>query len=104
MPVMRMKRLLVVLGLLLAAVGARAANRTIEQVQEDMRKVREELSQAFGEPGGFANAEKRADIAPKAIPALQKMQTLLGELQAVVRDDPKIDADEKKRAASEISD
>src|SRR3954466_12550226 len=33
-----------------------------------------------------------------------KMQTLLGELEAVVRDDPKIDADEKKRAASEISD
>jgi thiol-disulfide isomerase/thioredoxin len=84
--------------------AAAAAGRTIEQVQEDMKKVRDELNQAFGEPGGFANADKRAQIAPKAIPALQKMQTLLGELAAVVRDDPKIDPDEKKRAASEIAD
>lgn len=104
---MRMKYIPLVictLTLLFSPAFARAANRTIEQVQEDMRKVREELTQAFGEPGGFANAEKRGEIAPKAIPALQKMQALLGELARVVRDDPKIEPDEKKRAASEIAD
>jgi peroxiredoxin len=105
---MRMKNWPVVvcaMGLMFSAVCARgAANRTVAEVNEDVRKLREELNEIFGKPGGFANAEKREGMAPKAIPVIRKIQTLLGEMARIVRDDPEVDAAEKARGAREIAD
>jgi peroxiredoxin len=54
--------------------------RTADQIQQELRSVSEELRNVLGSPGTLFDANKRAQVAPKATPLLQKMIGLFEEL------------------------
>ncbi|HYE17243.1 MAG TPA: TlpA disulfide reductase family protein [Tepidisphaeraceae bacterium] len=66
-----------------AAPAAPAAGRTAEQIGEDLQKAEGELREVLSDPKAFIDPAARDAIAPKVLPALKKMITLLDELAAV---------------------
>ena len=65
-----------------SAPATPAAKRTADQIGEDLQKAEGELREVLSDPKAFIDPAARDATAPKVLPALKKMITLLDELAA----------------------
>ena len=67
---------------LVSVAGGAAEKRTPQQIAIEIQSVGQELAPLFASPQDLFDARKREAAAPKAIPTLRKMVSLVEELQA----------------------